>query len=380
MPVYDDLRPQTDFDKTAYARVFPRLTNTERKRIISNLLSLKDALAASVPARRTDGNLLLASWNIKEFGHTDQRQPEAYFYMAEIISHFDLVAIQEIKSTLHDLRILMRLLGDDWRYVINDMTDGDDGNSERSGYIYNARRVEHGGLAGEISIWPKLLVDHPRPAGAPVLDRLKRAPYITGFRAGWKDFALINLHLHPGDDADDVALRREEVRMLVAALEEKKGSFWIENLVLLGDMNFYGSKDAATIDQITADAGAGGFRENSGLAGKDTNASQSDAYDRMFFTHNRYFEFVQDPATGTESGGVVNLFDMLYTDDSWRSYRATMLKQYGGKKDLDNNNAELAAYFRTHWRRNQLSDHFPIWVELVVDNSRTFLQSKREGL
>ncbi len=57
---------------------------------------------------------MVASWNIKELGHTTQRLPEAYFYMAEIIARFDFVVIQEIKSSVKDLEILLRLLGDDW--------------------------------------------------------------------------------------------------------------------------------------------------------------------------------------------------------------------------------------------------------------------------
>lgn len=34
--------------------------------------------------------------------------------MAEIIARFDFVVIQEIKSSVKDLEILLRLLGDDW--------------------------------------------------------------------------------------------------------------------------------------------------------------------------------------------------------------------------------------------------------------------------
>lgn len=375
MPVYDDLRPEADFEKQDYARIFPKLTKTEQKRIIDNLLILKDALKEEVPARKTAGNLLLASWNIKEFGHTTQRAPEAYFYMAEIISVFDLVAVQEIKSTLHDLAILMRLLGDDWKYVINDITDGVDGNSERSGYIYNTRRVEHSGLAGEISLWDKLLADNPRAAGAPEVKQLKRAPYITGFLSGWKAFSLVNLHLHPSKGDDDVKFRKEEVRLLIAALKEKKDQFWAENMVLLGDMNLYDSKDQEAIGMI---AGAG-YRECAGLQGKDTNASRTEAYDRMFFSANEYFQFAVS-AAGEESGGVFDLFKHVYKDDAWRPYRAKMLGDYGGDKDLANDEAALVKYYKHPWRKNQLSDHFPIWVEMVIDNSREFLTNKKAEL
>lgn len=30
---------------------------------------------------------------------------------------------------------------------------------------------------------------------------------------------------------------------------------------------------------------------------------------------------------------------------------------------------KLASYFKHPWRKNQLSDHYPIWVELVIDSA-----------
>ena len=43
-----------------------------------------------VTSMYSDENLLVASWNIKEFGHLKKRLFEAYFYIAEILSRFDL--------------------------------------------------------------------------------------------------------------------------------------------------------------------------------------------------------------------------------------------------------------------------------------------------
>ena len=81
MPFYNDLRPDADFETRDFARVFPHMTEAERKRCIEGLLRLKSALRRDVQARRTESNLLVASWNLKEFGHTIQRLPEAYFYI-----------------------------------------------------------------------------------------------------------------------------------------------------------------------------------------------------------------------------------------------------------------------------------------------------------
>ncbi|MEV8467372.1 endonuclease/exonuclease/phosphatase family protein [Fluviibacterium sp. DFM31] len=370
MPSYHDLRPDADFVDRDYERVFPGMTVPERARCSDGLLRLRAVLNATVAPRKTEGNLLVASWNIKEFGHTTQRLPEAYFYIAEILGAFDLIAVQEVKSTLTDLHLVMRLLGPGWRYLVNDITDGASGNSERSAYIFNAGRVQLSGLAGEISLWDEITRDSPLG-----LRQLKRAPYVTGFRAGWKEFAMVNLHLHPGDDADDVALRGEEIRLLLKALKAKRREVWSDNLILVGDWNLYEDDDQPAL-QALADAG---YRECSGLQGKRTNVSRSQAYDRMFFTHNTYFQ-MEEAANGLERGDVLDPFDAVYRESDLRAYRPTMLAQYGGSRDLAGDDTALARYFRHPWRKNQLSDHFPIWVSLVTDQADKFLKDKRDAL
>lgn len=365
MPFYNDLRPPSDHNKKDYALVFPGMPDAEKQRAIEGLLRLRAGLRQEVIPRNTGENLLVASWNVKEFGHTTQRLPEAYFYIAETIARFDLVAIQEVKSTLEDLEIIMRLLGPDWSYLVNDITEGDAGNSERSAYLFNRKRVRLSGLAGEIVLWDELT------AGSAV-KQLKRTPYITGFKAGWKTFSLVNLHLHPGDDAEDVHYRQEEVRLLLAALAEKisKGRLWEHNLILVGDFNLYEAKDAPTVQAIEA----AGYREVESLAGKDTNASKTEAYDRLFLSRHRYFQVGRD-AQGDEVGGVFDPFQYVYRDGEEAVYADTMKAQYTGVRDLEV--AEnLTRYYRHPWRKNQLSDHFPIWFELVIDSSDAFLTEK----
>ena len=40
----------------------------------------------------------------------------------------------------------------------------------------------------------------------------------------------------------------------------------------------------------------------------------------------------------------------------------------------------LEGYFMRYWRRNQISDHYPIWFELATDSSVVFLEEKRAKL
>lgn len=374
MPWYNDLRPLTDENKQKYALLFPQMTKREKIRCIDKLLILRQGLQASIRPKITDKNILIASWNIKEFGHTTQRRPEAFFYIAEILNAFDLIAVQEVKSGLKDLQIIMRLLGNDWAYQINDITDGTDGNSERSAYIYNKKRVQLPGISGEITLWDTLTKNS-------TIKQLKRTPYITGFQSGWKRMMLVNVHLHPSAKPKDIAYRKEEVDLLVAALKHKvkKKQLWSENLIVVGDFNFYratatNAKDQPAIDVFTQAK----FRQIDALDGVDTNASKTEAYDRMFFHVNEYFKIAADDS-GDEVGGVFNPFNFVFTDADWSSYKSFMRKDYTGTKDMSVD-ANLKKYYANPWRKNQLSDHFPIWTEIIIDSSDSFLEEKKKVL
>jgi len=371
MPRYSDLRPEKDFEERDYELVFPDLGVREKRRIIEKLLLLREGLDQEISDRKTDKSILIASWNIKELGHTTQRLPEAFFYIAEIIARFDLVVIQEVKTALHDLHIILRLLGEDWEYMINDMTEGKDGNFERSAYVYNKKRVEFAGLAGELVLWDDL-TRHS------TLKQLKRTPYMTGFTSGWKTFSIINLHLHPGKDEDDIDKRKEEVSLLMKAINEKmtKGHFWNENIILAGDFNFYGGADRDDdAIQVIYDHG---FKEVESLKGKDTNASLTESYDRFFLTENQYFVVGVDD-DGEDNGGVFNPFNYVYKLEDVATYKSAMEDDYTGNRDTDEPGF-FEGYFKHPWRKNQISDHFPIWFELIIDSSDNFLEEKLSEL
>lgn len=368
MPFYNDLRPQSDYEKRDYALVFPDMQVAEKRHTITNLLRLKAGLEERIPSRKTDENILIASWNIKEFGHTSQRLNEAYFYIAEIIARFDLVAVQEVKSTLKDLDIVMRILGGDWGYLVNDITDGNSGNSERSAYLFNKKRLKLSGLAGELVLWPEIT------AGSEI-KQLKRTPFMTGFKSAWKSFVVLNVHLHPGNDDEDLAYRKEEVRLLLVALKPMIARLRNQNLVLAGDFNLYQGDDDATITLING----AGFTEVDSLIGLNTNVSQTQAYDRMFMHKNKYFQVGMD-SHGKENGNVFNPFDFVFKQDEYMQYKQQMIDVYSGEKDLENDDKALAKYFMRYWRRNQISDHFPIWFELRTDSSARFLEHKHDQL
>ena len=147
---------------------------------------------------------------------------------------------------------------------------------------------------------------------------------------------------------------------------------WNENLILVGDFNLYTgpTKDDPTIQVIDQ----AGFKQVENLIGKDTNASQTEAYDRFFMTSNRYFTLAKN-SQGLENGGVFNPFTYVFKDDQPDLYKEYMKQQYTGSKDMDDP-VNLRRYFMNPWRKNQLSDHFPIWFELIIDSSDEFLIDK----
>ena len=115
----------------------------EGKRTAEGLLRLKKELDASIPPKSMDKTLLLATWNIREFGGTKYggREREPLFYLAEIISRFDLVAVEEVRDNLDALDSLMYILGPWWKYLVSDVTLGVQGNQERLAFIYDTHKL-----------------------------------------------------------------------------------------------------------------------------------------------------------------------------------------------------------------------------------------------
>src|SRR3954452_2766953 len=141
MPSYADLVPEGQFAQD---------DEPARTRAVKTLLTLREALRSATPARSPE-TLLLGTWNLREFDSTTwgSRLPESYAYIAEVIDRFDLVAVQEIRADLAALDELRFRLGRHWSYLVSDVTEGRAGNQERLGYLYDTRKVQFLGIAGE---------------------------------------------------------------------------------------------------------------------------------------------------------------------------------------------------------------------------------------
>ncbi len=369
---YNDLRPENELMNDRYSLIMldsednysRMLAEDEKKRTIANLLRLRNGILANVPRKTVDTNLLLGSWNIKNFGTLKNRTAESLYYIAEIINAFDIVAIQEINSNLSDFKKILRVLGTHWKHTISDVTEGSFGNDERFGFIYDSRRIAHSGLSGEIVIPPELIENNA------IINQLKRTPTFTGFESGWRKFSIVSVHLHPGEGSNNKAIRKEEVRLLMEILKEKldTSAFENRNMIILGDTNLY--EDDDDIVKLITDTE---FIESEGLKGKFTNTSLNQIYDRIFLNVDDYFKIAVDE-NDKEKGGVFNLFDYVYIDspNEIAKYHQLMLSHKEDPSTLTSN-TKFKTYFNRYWKRNQMSDHLPIWLELQTESSDEFL-------
>lgn len=98
-------------------RTLRRSDRIMSERAAERLLKMRKRLQP-LRARKRDDALLLATWNIRDFDSNKfkwgPRLEESFYYLAEIISCFDLVALQEVNADLEPLQKLMRILGREW--------------------------------------------------------------------------------------------------------------------------------------------------------------------------------------------------------------------------------------------------------------------------
>jgi endonuclease/exonuclease/phosphatase family metal-dependent hydrolase len=80
-------------------RQFAREDKAAARRCAGRLIAMREALAP-LRKRKRESAMLLATWNIRDFDSNKfgfgPRLPETFYYIAEIISCFDLVAVQEV--------------------------------------------------------------------------------------------------------------------------------------------------------------------------------------------------------------------------------------------------------------------------------------------
>lgn len=346
MPFYYNLN---DYDKN--------FDQVRAKRTAEGLLTLKQAFKdEGVPERRRASRLLLATWNIREFQSEKfggVRQREALYYIAEIIDHFDIVALQEVREDLSSLEKVMKILGSSWDYLLTDTTMGRQGNFERMAFVYDTRKVNFGGLAGEIVIPP---ISKEKPAV-----QFARTPFMVGFRTSWFKFTICTTHIYYGEGVKNDPQRIAEIGRLSEHLAEAvtADNAWANNMILLGDFNIFGTQDE-TFQALVKP----GFQIHKNLLGIGSNVGQTKHFDQIAFIAPELKDKLDDC-----NAGVFDYYKYVYRlEEDEEVYRPDVPKTDAG---------EPGNY--KEWRTYQMSDHLPMWIELRVDFSPEYLKRIAEG-
>lgn len=296
------------------------------------LREMQERIAAlDLPASELDESILVASWNIREFGKR-KRHPLALHLIAEIIGQFDLISVVELREDLSDLATVLQYLGPYWEAVYSDVTEDWGGNWERLAFVYDKRAVQFGGLAGS-GIPPRKKIADEYVS----YESFWRAPYSVAFRSGNFDFVAITAHLRWGKSN---ASRLKEIQRFANWVDFKlrRDGRVDSDVIVFGDFNTETAKMRAALL-------AKGLHMPDALKDIKTTLAQTHHYDHIL----HYPQFTK---SFVNTGGVCKLF--TEADARW----------FGVAEDK-------LSY--------QLSDHFPVWAKVRIDTDAEKLDQLIRG-
>jgi exonuclease III len=217
--------------------------NKPPRSVEATIRRLRSGLEDAIPAKR-DNNLLVATWNIRAFGGLTEKWESAsgdspkrnlsdICSIAEIVSRFDVVAVQETRDDLAALQQLMTRLGPHWSFIVTDVGEGEPANGERLAYLFDLQRVRLTGLAGELVVPEEWMGEIKHGA---LQRQFARTPYAVSFGKGDQHFTLVTLHILFGKKSAD---RVNELGAIAAWLSERASDAdeFNRNLIALGDFN-----------------------------------------------------------------------------------------------------------------------------------------------
>src|SRR5512143_31209 len=287
--------------------------------------------ARGIP-KREPGKLLVATWNLANLG-VQARRDQDKTLIAQIISWFDVVAVQECRENYGDLYDIQRHLPKTYRVLMSDSA----GNDERMTYLYDGRKLKLLEEVGEISLPPSEYRFIKLPGVAEEFKGFDRTPFLAAFATGNTSFTLVNVHLFFGDEQAASVGRRSLETFAVARWADQRNrspfSFTRE-LMAMGDFNMPKSNPGDPIFDALTRFGLELPDHSTQIA----SSIMSDAnYDQVAFLPAT----TKDLFTGLK--GVFD-FDAVLFPDLWA----------GGT-----NAANFKAYLRYY-----ISDHRPLWVQV----------------
>lgn len=320
----------------------PNIQDQPPPAIQADLDALSQHLDATIAAKMLDRNLLIATWNIRSFGSltrewtamahdAPKRDLRGLLTIIEILRRFDVIAVQEVKGNLRALRDTMKQLGDDWGFLMTDVTAGAAGNAERMVFIFDRRRVQLSGLACELVVPPEWLAEIPEDA---LQRQFARTPYAVSFRSGRSTFILVTLHVNYGHQAD---ARIPELKGIARWMRDwaNQSSRWSQNLITLGDFNIDRQGDA--LWQAFTSTGLNA-------------PAQLDQVPRTIFGNQDQGKFYDQIAWFQTQGGVDKL-TMPFLNAGYVDFMPFVYRDQALSRN--------AISYR-------VSDHYPLWAEFGV--------------
>jgi len=258
------------------------------------------------PVERRGDTIRIASFNLQVFGETKLARPDVTRILAQIVRHFDVVAVQEIRAKSQD--VLPRFLelvnaeGAHYDFVIGPRL-GRTSSKEQYAFIYDASSIE----CDRESVYT---VDDPD-------DLLHREPLVAGFRVRGPPtseaftFTLIDIHTDPDEIKIELNVLDDVFR---AVRNDGRGE---DDVILMGDLN--------ADDHHLGELGQMGYLTWA-ISGVATNTRGTKLYDNILF----------DTRATTEYTGRSGVVDVL------REFNLSMQQALA------------------------VSDHLPIWAEFTV--------------
>jgi len=248
----------------------------------------------------------IASFNIQVFGTSKLKKPEVMSVLSKVIRKFDVVAIQEVRSTddtvIPTFVNLINAEGAKYDFVIGPRL-GRTNSKEQYAFIFNTARIN----VDRASVYTV-----PDPS-----DLLHREPLVARFQvrgepvAKMFSFSLVNIHTDPDETKTELNALAD-----VFTSVQNNGS-GEDDVILLGDLNV-DEFHFGRLGQLPDIAHA--------ITGVKTNTRRTKMYDNIVFNSKATTEFT----------GKAGVFDLM--------------------KEFDLSEAQALA----------ISDHLPIWAEFSI--------------
>jgi hypothetical protein len=127
--------------------------------------------------QKAPNTLPVATWNIANLG-AQKRGDEHRSLLAEILSWFDIIAIQECRENFGDLFDILVKLGSPYRALLSDKS----GNDERMAFLCDSAKLTLQEEVGEIA-YPVSQLKNIKLAGiSQKFSGFDRTPYLASFR------------------------------------------------------------------------------------------------------------------------------------------------------------------------------------------------------